>query len=242
MAFLLPPGIFILALFAAAYRCKRYRTPFIVIAILFYLLSTRLVGVWLAKPLENAYAPPASLPKTIDAIVVPGGGNYLGTPNLPLLEGNMKRLLYGIMLAKKYNLPIIYTGGYRDPAAVTETVHELNEMLDLNLTMPKKFVHHFSLYLETESRNTHENALFTKAFLHKAGISKPQICLVTSAFHMRRANMIFQKVGFQTIPAPTDFKAVLAANLNWLPETNALQLSYLALHEYLGYLRYLYKN
>ncbi len=154
----------------------------------------------------------------------------------------MKRLLYGIMLAKQYNLPIIYTGGYRDPEAVIETVQELNKMLDLNLTMPKKFMHRFSLYLETESRNTHENALFTKAFLNKAGISNPQICLVTSAFHMLRANMIFQKVGFKTIPAPTDFKAVLASNLNWLPETNALQLSYLALHEYLGYLRYLYKN
>jgi uncharacterized SAM-binding protein YcdF (DUF218 family) len=239
---ILPPGIFIVLLFLAAFYAKKYRKLFFTSAVLFYLLSTKTVSVFLAAPLEHHFAPVKQLPEKIDAVVVLGGGNYLGSPNLPLSEGSMKRFLYGIMLAKEYDLPLIFTGGWKDPEAVRQTVDELNHSLDLNLSMPQNFMHTFSLYIEGKSKNTHENALFTKTFLQQSGINNPHIALVTSAFHILRANMIFTKVGFNTLPAPTDYKAVYASHLNFLPSTDALKLSYLALHEYLGYLRYLFKN
>ncbi len=52
---------------------------------------------------------------------------------------------------------------------------------------------------EGNSRNTIENAVFTKAILDSNKI-KPPYLLVTSAFHMRRAKMIFNKKGMDVLP------------------------------------------
>ncbi|MEP2024587.1 MAG: YdcF family protein [Reichenbachiella sp.] len=57
------------------------------------------------------------------------------------------------------------------------------------------------ILIENRARNTRENALFTKELI--AGIPG-QTMLITSAFHMRRAQGCFQKVGLETIPFPTD--------------------------------------
>ncbi len=52
---------------------------------------------------------------------------------------------------------------------------------------------------ESKSRNTLENAGFTKAMLDSNKL-KPPYLLVTSAFHMRRAKMIFNKKGMDVVP------------------------------------------
>lgn len=59
--------------------------------------------------------------------------------------------------------------------------------------------------IEGKSRNTLENARFSAALLQKKGL-KPPYVLVTSAFHMRRAVMIFKKVGVDVVPYPGDFR------------------------------------
>ena len=56
---------------------------------------------------------------------------------------------------------------------------------------------------EGKSVNTHENAIFTQEILEEQNINK--ILLVTSAFHMPRSLKIFQHLGIDAIPAPTDF-------------------------------------
>lgn len=60
--------------------------------------------------------------------------------------------------------------------------------------------------IENLSKNTHENALFTKEFLKEKGIDVNQeFILITSAFHMKRAQACFYKVGLATEPFPTDY-------------------------------------
>jgi len=58
--------------------------------------------------------------------------------------------------------------------------------------------------LEGRSRNTRENALFTRELLARRGVS--QILLVRSAAHMNRAAALFQKVGLDVIPAAGDYQ------------------------------------
>jgi uncharacterized SAM-binding protein YcdF (DUF218 family) len=58
------------------------------------------------------------------------------------------------------------------------------------------------ILIEQNSRNTFENAAFSKQILKKAHLSPPYI-LVTSAFHMRRSLYIFNKVGLSVIPFPS---------------------------------------
>jgi uncharacterized SAM-binding protein YcdF (DUF218 family) len=206
------------------------------------MLSTTFIGTKLITPLENAYTQPKTIPSDLDAVVVLSGGNNLGAPNIPVIAGAFKRTMYALMLAKKENLPLIFSGGFSESDAAKETLMQINNMLDLNITTPKTYHKQFLLYFEDKSLDTYENARFTKELFASFGIDKPKILLVTSAFHMPRAMLLFKQSGFTALPAPTDYKASSLKHFAFLPSITGLRLSYFALHEYVGYLRYLLKN
>lgn len=56
--------------------------------------------------------------------------------------------------------------------------------------------------IEQESRNTFENAAFSKKLLEQKHLPPPYL-LVTSAWHMRRAEYIFKKEGLDIVPCPS---------------------------------------
>jgi len=63
--------------------------------------------------------------------------------------------------------------------------------------------------IEDQSKNTAQNAQFSKEFLMKSGISLNQeFLLITSAFHMVRATKCFTKAGLQTAAFPTDYYSI----------------------------------
>jgi uncharacterized SAM-binding protein YcdF (DUF218 family) len=83
--------------------------------------------------------------------------------------------------------------------------------------------------------DTAGNAALSAAILKAAGIRR--IFVVTHAFHMPRARLLFERAGLEVIPAPTAFFS--HPNGDWLPgdflpQPKALQISYYALHEWLG--------
>lgn len=57
---------------------------------------------------------------------------------------------------------------------------------------------------DRKSRNTYENALFSKEIIEKRFQEEP-ILLITSAFHMKRALGCFRKQGIEATPFPADF-------------------------------------
>ncbi|OOG78123.1 YdcF family protein [Algoriphagus sp. A40] len=62
------------------------------------------------------------------------------------------------------------------------------------------------ILIEDQSKNTAQNAQFTKAFLEQNGIITDQkFILVTSAFHMYRAKGCFDKAGLKTETFPVDY-------------------------------------
>lgn len=61
-----------------------------------------------------------------------------------------------------------------------------------------------AIILEEKSRNTHENALFSKQLVDSA-FTDGRFLLVTSAFHMRRAQACFAQEGLAAVPFTTDF-------------------------------------
>ena len=61
-----------------------------------------------------------------------------------------------------------------------------------------------SILIEDRSRNTMENASYSKVILARAHL-KPPYLLVTSAFHMRRSMMIFQHQGINVVPYPANY-------------------------------------
>lgn len=95
------------------------------------------------------------------------------------------------------------------------------------------------LVLETNSRNTFENAKFSAPILNK--IAKGEILLITSAFHMRRARACFEKQGIDVIPYPVDFNAnpmELRQHQWWLPSTEAFGNWKKIIKEILGMIAY----
>ena len=118
--------------------------------------------------------------------------------------------------------------------AVAERIYErhcvLTDML-VALGVPRE-----AIWFSEQPRNTEEEARLLKAEM--AGNS-PRILLVTSAWHMARARMLFRRAGFDVIPAPTDFEMNCAAErplalADFFPCADALLRNSAAVKEWVG--------
>ena len=239
----LPPGIFIILFILAALYAKRFRPFFLANAIIFYLLSTPYVADWLLAPLEIPFNKPLEK-QPVDAVIVLGGGHTQGVANLPLSTDAYKRMMWGLMVAKSNNLPLLFSGGgmqkeYLESDAFLDSLKELKLYLEIPTPTSKSLsTKEFSLHVEDKSLDTHQNAEFCKTAFEKVGLATPTIYLVTSAYHMRRSIRLYEHFGFKVIPAATNFKINAKAKDGWdyLPNAHALYKSYVALHEYVGLL------
>ena len=71
-----------------------------------------------------------------------------------------------------------------------------------------------------------------------------KVLLVTSAFHMRRAEAVFSEQGINVQPAPTDHKRLVTDTPvpQWLPGSGSLLRTTLALHEITGFWVYRWRG
>lgn len=102
-----------------------------------------------------------------------------------------------------------------------------------------------SIIIENKSRNTRENALFTKYLIDSLHIQDSAL-FITSAFHLRRAKGCFNRVGITKIVLyPTDrYSGPRKFELDhlFIPNPGALETSTLLLHEIMGWLIYKVKG
>ncbi|MEZ5567063.1 MAG: YdcF family protein [Halioglobus sp.] len=166
-----------------------------------YLCSTALFADFLMGELELGYTPRAlSVLEKADAIVLLGGGTrgYTHMGRLADLNQHADRLVHAAELYKADKAPVILLSG----GAPRGDKHEAGQMRDVLRVMgvPAK-----AMLLETQSRNTAENAQFSGQLLRDRDLQR--VLLVTSAFHMRRAERLFRAEGLQVIPAPRIFSA-----------------------------------
>lgn len=94
------------------------------------------------------------------------------------------------------------------------------------------------LVLESRSRNTYENAVFTRRMVSPE--PGETWLLVTSAFHMPRAKALFDKAGFPTVPWPVDYRTTGREGIGLLRDNplDSLQTTTLAIREWTGLLAY----
>ena len=97
-----------------------------------------------------------------------------------------------------------------------------------------------NVIVESNSKNTHDNAIMVKKILEerKLGLN---VILVTSAMHMKRSVAIFKKAGFTVIPAPADYLVEDGGGSVWyglLPSATSLEESTSAIKEYIGIVVY----
>jgi len=99
--------------------------------------------------------------------------------------------------------------------------------------------------IENESKNTYENAVFTKHILDSMHF-KGSILLVTSSFHMRRSLAIFNKAGYKNItPYVTNKftgKRKFEFDYCFIPNAEAIVTFNIIMHEIIGYATYKIKG
>ena len=238
-AALLPPGMFILILLVSAWWLRRLRRPLaacncLLLALLIWAMSTSLAADLLIGRLEHGLVIPAR-PRG-DVIVLLGGGINDKVPDLTgrgaPSEGMMPRMVTALRLQRQLDLPILVSGGvvYAGRSAEAPVVRRF--LLDLGV--PDRQV-----LVEDKSRDTAENARFSRMILQQHGFRQP--LLVTSAFHMHRSVKAFHREGILVTPVPANFMTASDRMFVWadlLPSSGALHGTATALREILGLLYY----
>lgn len=249
--FLFPLPLFIftgiiLVFFLVSGRWKKFilLLPFL----LLWLFSSNWMSRSLLLPLEEDYPPlDWSEVKEHEYVVVLGGmfHNLTRYPGRAELVSSADRITDTILLYKKGKAKkILYTGG--SGALFFNQVKEadLAKIFFQNFEIPES-----DFFLESESRNTRENAIFTKELLEEMATLQnpknpppiPRFLLVTSAFHMGRSVREFEKLGLEFTPYPTDYRTLHPDTGFWenaIPSAGALDTSTMAIKEWVGRFAY----
>jgi uncharacterized SAM-binding protein YcdF (DUF218 family) len=177
----------------------------LVIASTFALVTCGLspLGNMLLYPLESRFPPWDPVRGAPDGIVVLGASieaDLSAAHGTPVVRNAPDRIIVAAILAHRYpNARVIFSGG--SPNLVANDAREADfagEVFE-GLGIAKS-----RLIMERRSRNTLENAEFSKALV----APKPgeRWLLVTSAFHMPRSIGLFRKAGFPVEAYPVDWR------------------------------------
>ena len=191
-------------------------------------IMTWVVGV----PLEREFLVDGIVPRVetfpeADAIILLGGGIGADTNRNSYAEmsAGADRVWQAARLFKAEKAPMIVATGFYPQ--------------DTTLPLLKDFDLAEECVTFLEAKNTEEEA----KGIAKMGYKK--ILLVTSAWHTKRARLMFKKYApeIEVVCAPADFEqTMMAENLfspkAILPDVNAFQLNSVALHEWVGIVGY----
>lgn len=250
-----PPGLIVVLLlvcFLAYMRSYWLGTTLLALtAVLLVILSLPLTAHMIMRELQT-YAKPLDLeaagntaraaaknpkdaPMSPQAIVVLGAGRYSEAPEYgnqdTVSKLGLVRLRYAAELQRRTSLPILVSGGAPDGEKTSEA-ELMREALVNDFRVSVKWV-------EGDSRNTHENAVYSAAQLGTTKID--HVYLVTHAWHMRRAAKAFEKIGIRVTPAPTGFHTLSQKSRElyaYLPSTEGMNQTRIALHEKLAFFWY----
>lgn len=207
-----------------------------VAASLQFLVGFTTLGYVLIQPLENRFAVPETAPSDVSAIVLLGGAT-MARPSTARQVAELNqagdRLTTTLWLAQRNpQARIVLSGGAG--FLMGETEDEADTMRRFFISFG---IEEDRLVLEGDSRNTAENASFTRDMI---GEASGAVILVTSAFHMPRSVGLYRQEGIDVVPWPTDYRSagnqgfeIDIANPNQNLETTTV-----AIREWIGLLAY----
>lgn len=195
------------------------------------------LGRVLLLPLEDRFPPWDASRGAPDGIVVLGGAispDISAARGVVALNGSAERITVTAELAHRYpNARIIFTGGNGslDPTVPPEAPLAVKEFMALGVA-------HERITAEEQSRNTIENAVFSRLLANP----KPgeRWLLVTSASHMPRAIAAFRAAGFAVEAYPVNWhtRGQRDAAEPFNSFVGGLAMTDFAAHEWMGLLVY----
>ena len=218
----------------ARFACGLTVTSLVVL----YLASTPLVARWVAESLERQNPPvdPVTMP-VADAIVVLGGSMYatVGPDGTTLLYARhaSDRFETAMQAFSAGRAPIIAFGGGGTGVPGTPTEGDWNRARAIARGAPadRAIAGPVALYTSDESEGI-------ARVLRERGVKR--IILCSSAVHLPRARMNYEKLGFEVTPLPSDFATRGAAeDWSWallIPRGMALSQVDAGVKEWMGLL------
>jgi uncharacterized SAM-binding protein YcdF (DUF218 family) len=222
-------------------RIRKMAVFLFALAVLIYIVgSTSVPGDLLASleqpfVVENLENIPVS-----DAIVVLGGAVRPSKYEAFGLDlgAAADRIVMGLELARRGKARNLVLGG---------STHTVNGRTHIEADMTKQWLETWGLtnaliFSLGGCGNTHDEAVRVAALVKEKGWQR--VILVTSAFHMRRAQATFQTAGVPVVCVPCDFQTEVSVETEGeptlvpIPGPDGFQKISLFLHEQIGWLAY----
>lgn len=217
---------------------KHYR---LVVAAIILLLATSLpltaYAVWYALEFGNPPKKYEEISFHQGVVVLSGGGQTLEIDGSIFVEwGDPDRFFAGVNAVKyKKADKVIFTRG-KVPWSNSIPEGETMKKAAMDVGIPPE-----KILLTRMVSNTAEEAMAVEAVIQSEGIKS--ILLVTSSFHMPRAELLFRKQGIELETFPVDFQA-LGHRVNWLhfiPSAAGFDKTSQGIREFIGRAYYKFK-
>ena len=217
LSFLIKPSVWIIVLMLYALFGKqrvRKRKALVAATILFLFFSNHFIYNLIINAYEPDVVPMSSIEQPYDIGILLGGYSYffsVQANDRQAFNTSANRLTETLELYKAGKIKkILLSGG-----SGRVFTQEVSEALRVEDFLQRIGVPITDLIIEAESRNTYENALFSKRII-EARYPEARCLLLTSAWHMPRAAACFRAVDLPVTPFPVDFQS---EQIRWHPES-----------------------
>jgi uncharacterized SAM-binding protein YcdF (DUF218 family) len=245
LAFIINPLVIVFILLIRVWRTKeekKKRNRFSYALFLLYIFSNSFLLDECMRLWEYNSKDYVEYDKVYDYGVVLGGYSWydyrMAKPQFMRSSDRLWQSLKLLNQGRIKKLLISGGSGSIDAPYDKEAIH-IQEFL-IQMGIPKE-----KIIIENESKNTYENALFTKKIMDSLNTGK-DVLLITSAFHMRRSLAIFKKLDYKSVaPFSTDRYSgsrKFIFDHCFIPDIGALGGFNLLFHEMLGYAVYKVKG
>jgi uncharacterized SAM-binding protein YcdF (DUF218 family) len=220
-----------LLLIALLHKNAKTRKRFLAAAIIVLYVFTAPFFFKIVANIWDVKTPMVADTKKYSCVILLGGFSS-SAPNGGSFNGSADRFIQAAkLMSTKQASHILISGGNGQliPGEFREAAWVRTQLLKFNI--PDSLI-----LVENNSKNTIENAKFSKILLEKRHLPPPYL-LVTSAFHLRRSLMIFKKAGIDVVPYASNYLTggVGFGIDNFLPEAQTLTRWELYTKEMVGY-------
>lgn len=237
LSFLVMPISWIFLAFLVSFFWKRQSKKLRIMGIvMLFLFSNPLIIEIVNNSWEPAILLDEEIPEAKVGVVLGGFSSYDTSAQRITFRFGSDRFNQGIWLlqTKKIDQLVLSGGsGLLLLPELRESVYASKYAHEIGIPMRK-------VLIESESRNTRENAIETKKLLETEGLSKEPILLITSGYHMPRAMACFEKQGLNVIPyCAESYRSEFDIGLaSFIPNPMILAHWNVLMHEWLGYASY----
>lgn len=244
LSFLITPltWILICLLLALFLKNVKLKKRFLIAGVFLFMFFT---NSYITNAVLHAWEVPATsikqLNKNYEAAIVLGGISFW--------DHELNRIQFSRSSDRVFQSLELYHLGYVKKLIIVGGSGSVVYPLDKESVQIKTYLMNIGykdedIIIEERSRNTFENAKYTKEILDSLKMKGPFL-MVTSGFHMKRAQACYEKFGIHSTAYSTDRysgEMIFEFYKLFIPNTSCIQAWDVLLHEFFGYVVYYFSG